>query len=69
MRATHRERRAFLRELADWVADQLDKADASGKGARPALRIPIVKASEDERAFAQDELRAMKTPKRKGRAA
>lgn len=63
---TKAEKRAFLHAIAEWI---LEQTDASESRAVRSTRIPTVKATEDEREFARGELRAMKTPKRKGRAA
>jgi hypothetical protein len=63
---TNAEKRAFLRQLADWIADQLDVGE---KPVARSLRVPTVTASDEERDFARDEMRSMRTPKRKRRAA
>jgi hypothetical protein len=55
--------RASLHALADWIADQAERARTD-----TAPRVPTVNATEEEREFARDELRAMKTPKRRRRA-
>lgn len=49
-----------LESLRDWITSELEAPP------RATPRIPRIEASTDERAFAEHELRAMRTPK-KGR--
>ncbi len=62
-RRAPKEVRETLHALADWIADQLEVAPKSS-----SPRLPKIVATDDEREFAQGEMRAM-TRKRKGRAA
>jgi hypothetical protein len=54
--------RASLHALADWIADQAERSRTD-----TTQRIPTVEATDEEREFARDEMRAMMTPKRKRR--
>ncbi len=65
MKPSKAQARAVLRELADWIADQI----ATDEPPKTSLRVPKVTATDEERDFARDEMRAMRTPKRKRRAA
>jgi hypothetical protein len=65
LKLTKAQTRAVLRSVADWIADQL----GADEQPETSLRIPKVAATEEERDFARDEMRSMRTPKRKRRAA
>lgn len=49
---------ARLDEVRDWIAAELEHAPQ-----RATPRVPRIEATDDERAFAEQELRAMRTPK------